>query len=279
MISFMVTLVLIRFLGGIGADLLYGEAGGDVIYGEAGIDVIYGGAGGDTVLAGADNDTVLGGDDNDVLYGETGADALYGEAGIDVLYGGDDGDFLYGGLDNDFIYGDGGNDYIDGGSGSDSLYGGLGQDTFAFNGADVASQDIVYDFSVTSDYIRIATVSAISSFADVLANATDYGTFSVIDLDGGNSIRLEGVLTTQYTAGMFLIFPASSGQAPLQKVGARSPEPLEVLDVMAGLNDDDAQTDLGVMLSEASADSGFAEMEGDAFITLTDFADGTIDFA
>jgi Ca2+-binding RTX toxin-like protein len=173
-------------IGGIGADVLYGEAGDDLLLiGQEGNDYIDGGAGNDVLYGGADDDHLLGGWGNDVLYGEAGNDLLLGQsgadyieagAGSDTIYGGDDNDHVLGGLGADLIFGEAGHDLIIGGDGNDALvgglggdnlYGGAGADYFIFNAVIESAStaaDLIADFE-SGDRVDLTAIDAITSTA------------------------------------------------------------------------------------------------------------------
>ena len=64
-------------LGGIGNDILYGEAGDDNIHGQDGADVIVGGAGADMLF---------GEEGNDIFYADQPDTYIIGGNGYDILY-------------------------------------------------------------------------------------------------------------------------------------------------------------------------------------------------
>lgn len=94
----------------------------------------------------------------DVIYGNGGNDTINGGDGNDLLFGGDGNDAIYGGKGNDTIYGDDGDDLLDGGVGDDILKGGSGNDTYVF--------------------------------------AKGYGSDTIIDADGLNTLRFKGLNPT-----------------------------------------------------------------------------------
>lgn len=94
----------------------------------------------------------------DVVYGNGGNDTINGGEGNDLLFGGDGNDTIYGGKGNDTIYGDDGDDILDGGVGDDILKGGTGNDTYVF--------------------------------------AKGYGSDTIIDADGLNTLRFKGLNPT-----------------------------------------------------------------------------------
>ena len=98
--------------GGIGNDVLVGNAIGNILRGGAGADQLDGRGGAD------------------VLDGWFGDDTLTGGTGADTLLGGFDNDELWGGLDPDLLLGGQGNDKLRGGSGADTMSGGSGEDRY-----------------------------------------------------------------------------------------------------------------------------------------------------
>jgi Ca2+-binding RTX toxin-like protein len=150
-------------VGGVGRDMITGNAsanylfgadGDDFIYGQAGIDYLNGGGGGDHLWGGAGADQFLGGagidyaryDDAEygnvtvrldapslntgVAAGDTFAEieGLVGGAGNDIIVGNGEANYLFGANGDDMIYGQVGADYLSGGAGADHLWGGAGAD-------------------------------------------------------------------------------------------------------------------------------------------------------
>lgn len=98
------------------------------------------------------------------------------------------------------IDGAAGNDVVNGLGGNDTLIGGIGNDHFVFRPGYGA--DTILDFA-HGDTINMRGYSGISTFADVLAHATQVGADTVIDLGGGDMITLQNVLKTSLVAGDF----------------------------------------------------------------------------
>lgn len=71
-------------LGNAQANLIRGGNGADIIYGQRGYDLLEGGAGNDTINGGAGNDTMNGSAGRDQLHGGTGADVFVFRRGADV---------------------------------------------------------------------------------------------------------------------------------------------------------------------------------------------------
>src|SRR6185503_1461077 len=225
-------------IGNAGANVLEGGAGNDLLRGGAGNDTLSGGAsvllthpeavipveldGTDTVDYSTDpgavtvnlltgtatdgsggtdtlisienangssfNDTITGNDAANVLAGLSGNDTLRGNGGADVIGGGD------------------GDDSITGGAGNDTLTGGAGIDRYFVVDAGQTivniGNDTITDFA--NDVIDLTPVPTITSLAQVLAISRQEGADGVIDLGGGNSIRLAGVALGSLTAANFV---------------------------------------------------------------------------
>lgn len=262
-----------RITGSADANTLRGGDGVDYIEGLAGADVLDGGNGRDELGYAQSNGAVVVDLGTGVVSGGhaagdriSGFEGVRGSAFADTLRGSADGNTLTGLNGNDTLEGLGGADYLVGGFGADRLIGGAGNDTlsggdgadrFLFSGA--SGYDNITDFAaglLGSDIIELDS-SIFTSFADVLAHATDSLAGLVIS-KGGVTIRLQGVLEAQLDVGDFsfvapaplmaekssdlisddpLVLPASAG--PEQKTWA---EPTQLdwddpLILPAGLED------------------------------------------
>lgn len=167
--------------------------------GTDGRDIIFGGSDDDIVTAGDGSDVVRGGAGFDDIFGGGGRDVLFGNAGSDLIDGGEDGDWisggqgndrLYGGEGNDRIFGGNGDDLINGGAGNDALFGGRGDDTFVFTDGD--GLDRIFGFDVGGDDQIALNLEGISSFEDVLDNASDRAGGSILNFGDGDAIILIG---------------------------------------------------------------------------------------
>ena len=88
--------------------------------------------------------------------------------------------------------------------GSDTLTGGAGTDTFVLH--DASGTVTISDFSAGSnsdDVINLADVSSLNNFAAVTAAATDVGSDVIIDLGGGSTLKLTGVLKANLDSSDF----------------------------------------------------------------------------
>jgi hypothetical protein len=204
--------------GGNGNDTLAGTEGDDIVNGGNGNDTLNG-LGGDDVLDGGNgNDTINGGDGNDDLDGGNGNDIMTAGAGNDSLSGGNGDDVMSGGADNDSLSGGNGNDAMDGGAGDDNLSGGNGNDVIVGGaGDDVMSggngNDLfVFEAGFGHDTItafqsndRIQFDSALFADFDAVLEASEHvGNDTVITLDAGNTITLQGVQIASLQANDFL---------------------------------------------------------------------------
>jgi RTX calcium-binding nonapeptide repeat (4 copies) len=169
------------------------QTGGDQVGGD-GVDWIYGGLGNDQQDGGAGTDGVFGGAGNDILVLGAGHDAGWGGADDDNISGGTGNDFLFGGAGYDTLLGEAGDDWLDGGSERDYLFGGTGADTFMVH--NVPGSQIIDDFNRAEGDVILLKDTGLNSFADVLSHTSDYGSLSVITIDGDTSILVLGQTTT-----------------------------------------------------------------------------------
>ncbi|WP_375457732.1 beta strand repeat-containing protein [uncultured Enterovirga sp.] len=182
-------------------------------------------------LEGAVDNVLNGGGGNDVMVGGLGND-LYAvtEAGdIVVEAAGAGGDQVYAFIDyvlsdnveNLFLAGSAANgtgnalsnyinagltgnlsNVLNGGAGNDALVGGGGSDTFAFSAA-AFGRDTIMDFSTAQDQIALSQAD-FTDFGSVMANASQVGTSTVIDLNANSSITLENVTVAELQSSQFL---------------------------------------------------------------------------
>ncbi|MEM1301587.1 MAG: hypothetical protein AAGH17_03310 [Pseudomonadota bacterium] len=193
-------------------DFIFAGTGDDVASGGWGTDQVEGGDGNDTLAGSYGNDIVRGGAGNDSLGGGTGTDYLYGDDGDDLLGAGDDNDWVYGGTGNDFLgggagndrmYGGQGNDTLNGGDGNDTMFGGAGSDIFVFNSFTNNERDIIRDFAVGEDFLRMKYVSDRFNgliIEDVTQGGTSYAQITY----RGHDILLKGVDATDLDPSDFI---------------------------------------------------------------------------
>lgn len=184
-----------HIVGNSGADTLSGQWGHDTLSGGAGDDVLNGGDGHDSLEGGAGADTMAGGVGNDSYLVEDATDVVQegAAAGTDRVFSFVD--YVLGanvekldligvaqagtgnGLANTLtgnglantLSGLDGADTLTGGEGADTLTGGDGADRFVFrlgdSGLDVASRDVVTDFTIGSDRLDLRQIDAIAGTA------------------------------------------------------------------------------------------------------------------
>jgi Ca2+-binding RTX toxin-like protein len=180
---------IIRGLGG--DDLIVGMGGGDTLVGGDGIDTVsYYGSNARVVVDLANNtasgghatgdvisefENLIGSEHNDILSGNNGANVIEGSSGADT------------------INGRGGNDTIEGGTGNDRLTGGSGADTFVYHDWYDNGADVITDFNVDVDRIRLDTLGdapgsfALTTVFDITTHTFDvtvhFGTDGRVTLD------------------------------------------------------------------------------------------------
>ncbi|PZQ49947.1 MAG: hypothetical protein DI556_10345 [Rhodovulum sulfidophilum] len=148
---------------------------------------------GDEVLRGTlVNDRISGGAGDDRIHGATGDDSLSGGTGDDTLYGNDGDDTLVGGR---------GDDRLVGGAGDDRLRGGPGEDVFVFTGG---GRDVVEGFRRGTDLLEIGGASR-DDIRELLASGRQHRADAVLDLGGGDSIRLKGTDLADLALSDFLL--------------------------------------------------------------------------
>jgi len=116
-------------------------------------------------------------------------------------------DKLDGGYNNDTLNGGAGSDTLWGGAGHDVLNGGTGADRFTFGAR--SGNDTIQDFEVAQAGEVIAITKnvnglSLTTFDQLMARTTMVGTDTVIDLDGGNTIKLAGVDKAMLNSSHFL---------------------------------------------------------------------------
>ena len=114
-----------------------------------------------------------------------------------------------GGPGADILLGAGGADTLDGGAGADTLTGGSGADTFVLRPG--AHADLITDFShAQGDKIDLSALTGVHSFGQLLASSSQSGADTILDLGGGDTLRLQNVTHTALTLTDFVLPPASS---------------------------------------------------------------------
>lgn len=167
--------------GGDGEDILNGYNEDDQLFGQDGNDRLYGNSGDDYLAGGNGNDVMNGHSGDDHLHGGNGNDRLYGSTGVDDLIGGSGHDRMNGGTGSDTLSGQSGNDLIAGQAGQDFATGGSGEDTFVFYSGDLINWrdtsgtvqerslqlDIIHDFVVGEDTIRLSGLNGVDDMSDL----------------------------------------------------------------------------------------------------------------
>ena len=116
------------------------------------------------------------------------------------------GDALTGGAGNDRLFGGAGPDSLDGGTGTDFLNGGAGDDRFIY--APGYGADTIFGFATgagSEDKVNLAAFANVSTFADILARATQAGSDTVINFGGGDTLTLRNVARSSLAADDFIL--------------------------------------------------------------------------
>ncbi|WP_286828827.1 MULTISPECIES: beta strand repeat-containing protein [Kordiimonas] len=204
---------------GDGTNAVTTGSGNDSVTTGSGNDVIVAGDGNNTVNAGDGTNTVTTGSGLDTITTGSGADNIVSGAGDDVVTAGSGNDVIDSGADNDLVTAGDGNDQVTAGDGTDTVMGGGGDDTLmggaglnilsGGSGADkfvidALSDDTISDFSgAAGDVIDLSAFATITSFADVLALATEASGSITIALPGSSNLVLVGVAIADLTASDF----------------------------------------------------------------------------
>lgn len=266
--------------GGEGDDVINGGSGVDTIYGGNGDDIIDGGSHGDIIDAGAGNDWVSGGFQSDQMDGGDGIDTIdytytsvdltvdldaglaYGTAAgpgtetvvnFEIVVMGAGNDTVIGNASDNLLYGGNGSDIIIGGKGGDELTGGAGADHFIFNSGD--GQDRITDFNVAEDIIEL-DLSVYTSRSELMGMLSEHNGYIVLNLGGGDSIRLDGVQLSDIALDQFIFNDGTGdGPGPFIDPGRTDAEvKQDVLDESQSAQD---EKDTKVLVSENPSDIEF----------------------
>lgn len=173
---------------------LIGSNYSDTLTGSPDNNSIQGGDGSDTISGGAGNDTLYGNNGDDWIHGNAGFDVIQGNAGNDTILGGQDGDTVLGGQGNDLIIGDAAADTLSGDIGSDTMTGAGGADTFQMSAT--GGTDVVTDFNRSEgDVVKIVSGTY---------TAYQFGSDTVVDLGGSNTLTLTNVNLASLTPGWII---------------------------------------------------------------------------
>ncbi len=193
------------------ANLLLGGAGADRIYGQGGNDVVNGGLGSDQLYGGAGADRFIGGDDTGIDFARYD-DANWGNltirldfaslnagaaavgdsyVGIEGLVAGAGNDRVIGNAAANVLYGVAGNDTLLGLGGNDTLFGGTGFDRFWFTTAlnGTSNVDRIADFTHGADDIVLLKSIFTAIGATLDASELQFGTASA---DGNDYLVYNG---------------------------------------------------------------------------------------
>ena len=115
-------------------------------------------------------------------------------------------DVLIGSAEDDQLIGEAGDDQLNGAGGVDRLIGGSGDDLFIF--APGLGSDTIADFTPgagTDDVVDLYSFANITTFSDLAARATQVNSDTIIDLDNGDQVILEGVNVAALHENDFLL--------------------------------------------------------------------------
>jgi hypothetical protein len=98
------------------------------------------------------------------------------------------------------VIGTAGNDTITNGAANEVLFGNGGADTFVFSGN--IGKDTIADFQASNDALQLSH-NVFSSFADVLAHATQVGSDVTIHFDAADSVTLHNTMLAHLTTNDF----------------------------------------------------------------------------
>ncbi len=212
-----------------------------------------------------------------------GGSRVEGLAGNDLVLGGNGADVLLGGLDDDTILGRDGADEIDGGPGNNTLTGGAGPDVFVISDqGGLPGRDIITDFALGVDSVRIDGVAGITSIDDLVRTDTADGL--EFDLGGGRSFVLAGYTSTEeFSETDIEVIPGAAAAAAASAAAPLAAAPA-ALSATAAVDDpvsyDVAAWSVAIGDFEAARNFGFNlvsfELEPSITITITD-EDGIID--
>ncbi|MCU0800538.1 MAG: hypothetical protein MUD11_01975 [Rhodobacteraceae bacterium] len=211
------------FGGGLESSYLFGGAGNDTLVTGATGTLMVGGSGDDRYvinhannrleeLAGGGNDRVVttvsvdlttaGEIERITVKAATGV-TVTGTATANILAGNIGADTLNGGAGDDRLAGAGGADVLDGGAGNDTLSGCADADVFVF--ATGGLRDVISDFADGQDMINLTALSAVTDFADLLANhLRQSGANVLLDAGQGDLLVIRNVQLAQLDSGDFL---------------------------------------------------------------------------
>ena len=161
----------------------------------------------------------------------------------------------------DDFAGGAGDDTVEGGTTDDTMTGGAGADTFVFSPGH--GRDTITDFTADTDKIDLTAFTGITGLDDLIYWQSGGDTLIYLRLDGGGTVRLEGVLPDELDADDFIFYQDEyTGTASAETLTGGAGD-----DTIAGLGGDDTLTG-----GEGYDSFVFAAGHGDD--TVTDFTDG-----
>jgi glucose/arabinose dehydrogenase len=184
----------------------------------------------------------------------------------------DQGDTISGLAGDDLLVAGSGNDRLDGGIGADTMSGGAGDDTFVH--VPGSGGDIVTDFVAgqgSPDRIDLSGFANLRALSDVLALAIQDGPDTVIDFDGGDTLRLYNVPMTQLVAGDFILGVAAVGDVLWRHTDGTVATAANVLGIVPGTwqirgtGDFDADGDGDILWRHNDGLTVIWEMEGGVY--------------
>ena len=90
-------------------------------------------------------------------------------------------------------------DTIEGGADDDTKTGNGGADVFVFSAAESTGDDVVTDFNLADDIVRLVGFGGF----DPLANLSQTAEGTLLDLGDGDGVLFTGRLVAEFTAGDF----------------------------------------------------------------------------
>ena len=161
---------------------------------------------------------------------------------------------------NDYAGGDGA-DTLEGTSRDETFTGGGGADTFVFD--EENGDDTITDFTADTDKIDLTAFTGITSLDDLLYWKSGGDTLIYLRLDGGGTIRLEGISPDELDADDFIFYQDEyTGTASADTLTGGAGD-----DTITGLAGDDT-------LAGGEGDDTFVFGSGHGSDTITDFTDG-----
>jgi hypothetical protein len=116
-------------------------------------------------------------------------------------------DSIIGNAANNVLTAGSGTDTLEGGGGNDTLVGGGGKDTFIFAPTD--GTDTIVNFT-HRDIVSLNGIEGVSTFADVLADASQVGSNTVLNFGPGETLTFQGASLSSLSSSEFQITAAAA---------------------------------------------------------------------